>query len=416
MKKTIILSLAMLLGSIGYSQRVNIESAITYFKNGEMVEAKEKIDKAFLNTETANDPRMWYFRGRIYQRIYGSSAFTKMDTEAVEKSLVGYINCINTDIKKKFEEDVDDAGNACGSAVGLVNAGFACYNEAYKAYERKDYDMAMKYADLLLRAIPVDNAKDFAKNNLTENSIILFSSQVAMAAKDNTKARQYLQKLIDRSYKEPSIYIQMEQMQLRSEDTSNALKTIEKGRELFPENGDLRNEELRIYQLKGDLTGLMDKLNKSIESEPDNVNYIITRASIFDNIKVKYIAEKKQREADSMAALAEIDYKKCVELNPNDTYALYSLGALYLLQANPIIDKINQLNEKNKDYLTKKTELSNQRKAVIMKAKPFLDKAYELQPNDKDIVNATFQMYYQLEIKDKADILRKKKADLEKKK
>ncbi len=415
MKKTIILSFAMLLGCVAQSQKVNIESAITYFKNGEMVEAKEKIDKAAENTETANDPRMWYFRGRIYQRIYGDSIFSKMDNDAVEKSLVAYINCINTDTKKKFEEDVDDAGNACGSAVGLVNAGFAAYNEAYKAYERKDYDAAMKYYDLILRAIPVDKAKDFAKNNLTENSVILYCSYAAMAAKDNIKTRQYLQKLIDRSYKEPSIYIQMEQMQLRSEDTANALKTIEKGRELFPENADLRNEELRIYQLKGDLTGLMDKLNKSIESEPDNVNYITTRASIYNNIKVSYINKKQQREADSMAALAEVDYKKCIELNPNDTYALYSLGALYLLQANPIIDKINQLNEKNKDYLTKKAELSNQRKAVIMKAKPYLDKAYELQPNDKDIVNATFQMYYQLEIKDKADQLRKRKTELEKK-
>ena len=218
--------------------------------------------------------------------------------------------------------------------------------------------------------------------------------------------------MIAANYPDPIVYIQLEQLQLADGDTTNALLTIEKGLSVIENNKDLMNEELRIYQARNDMNGLIAKLSKSIEVDPTNVNYILTRGNLYDRHKFEFLNKKKTREADSCSALAEADYLKCIEINANDTFALYSLGALYLQQGNPIIEKINALNEKKPDYTQKLNAFKADLKKLFEKAKPFLEKSYELKQDDYDIVFALQQLYIKLDMKDKAMEFKKKKEAL----
>ncbi|MBI3233930.1 MAG: hypothetical protein HYZ42_07790, partial [Bacteroidetes bacterium] len=248
------------------------------------------------------------------------------------------------------------------------------------------------------------------------------------------KAKITLNKMVDGKYIDPIVYIQLEQLQLSDGDTAGALSTIEKGLVITDNNKDLVNEELRIYQARNDMNGLIIKLTKSIELDPNNpnTNYILTRGNLYDRHKAEYIEKRKMadtcakkstpsclknlevldRAIDSCTALAEADYKKCTELNTNDTFAFYSLGVLYIQQCNPLIAKQNALNEKKPDYAQKLEGFKAQRKVLLEKAKPLLERSYELKQDDYDIAYALFQLYSNLDMKDKAMEFKKKKDEL----
>lgn len=421
------------------AQTSNIESAVVDLTDKSYESAKKYIDKAAANEETKNLPKMHYYRGYIHMKIGGDSVLALKYPDACEIALRSFIECIKLDTKKKYEERLDEEGNPTGSITSMDNAAFQCYNRAASSYEAKDFETAMRCYGLILEAIPLDKGNNLAKNNLTATQIILYNSYAAINAKSlldeeyaNCKknnagncdeiltkrnglldqSKKSLMKLIDQSYPDPVVYVQMENLQLSEGDTAGALYTIERGLKVLENNKDLMNEELRIYQARNDMNGLIVKLSRSIEADPNNGNYILIRGNLYDRHKYDFLNKKKQREADSCGALAEADYLKCIEINPSDTFALYSLGALYLQQGNPIIEKINGLNEKKPDYKQKLDALRGQLKGVFEKAKPYLEKAYELRSDDYDIVFALQQLYTKLDMRDKADEFRKKKEQL----
>lgn len=439
--KKIILSFASwcLLTVFVNAQTANIESAVVDLTDKSYESAKKYIDKAAINDETKNSAKMHYYRGYIHMKIGGDSLLALKYPDACEIALRSFIECIKLDIKKKYEERLDEEGNPTGSITSMDNAAFQCYNRAAGSFEKKDFETAIRCYNLILEAIPLDKGNNLAKNNLTATQIILYNSFAAINAKSLldedyanckknangnceellTKRNGYLEQgkkslmtLMDQSYPDPVVYVQMENIQLSEGDTAGALATIERGLKVLDNNKDLMNEELRIYQARNDMNGLINKLSKTIELDPNNGNYLLIRGNMFDQHKYAFQNKKMTREADSCALLAEKDYLKCIEINPNDTFALYSLGALYLQQGNPIIEKINGLNEKKPDYTQKLTALRGQLKGVFEKSKPYLEKAYELKSDDYDIVFALQQLYTKLEMREKADEFRKKKEQL----
>jgi hypothetical protein len=440
MKKIILtLAFAASFTSIVFSQTSNIESAVLDLSAKSYESAKKYIDKAYVNEETKNSPKMHYYRGYIHLKIANDSTINSNFPDACEIALRSFIECIKLDTKKKYEERMDDDNYPIGSITSLVNSSFLCNNKAANLFGSKDYDGAMRNYELILEAIPYDKGKDLAKNNLTATQIQLYYSYAAINARNDKenaykkckenktadceqlltdkfaysdKAKNTLTKMIAANYPDPIVYIQLEQLQLADGDTFNALLTIEKGLSVIENNKDLMNEELRIYQARNDMNGLIAKLSKSIEVDPTNVNYILTRGNLYDRHKFEFLNKKKTREADSCSALAEADYLKCIEINANDTFALYSLGALYLQQGNPIIEKINALNEKKPDYTQKLNAFKADLKKLFEKAKPFLEKSYELKQDDYDIVFALQQLYIKLDMKDKAMEFKKKKEAL----
>ena len=82
------------------------------------------------------------------------------------------------------------------------------------------------------------------------------------------------------------------------------------------------------------------------------------------------------------------------------------------MRTNPVIDKLNALDEKKPDYNKKVTEMQAEIKTIFESAKPYLEKAYELKQDDYDICFALMQMYNKLGMKEKSDEFRKKKDAL----
>jgi len=52
------------------AQQIFLDSAIYYYQNSKLPEAKAQIEKAVNDAQTINNPYAWYFRGIIYKGLY----------------------------------------------------------------------------------------------------------------------------------------------------------------------------------------------------------------------------------------------------------------------------------------------------------------------------------------------------------
>src|SRR5436305_6248599 len=103
---------------LGYGQSANVQSAGNYVKSKEYGQAKEFIDLAAANEATANDFKMWYYRGMTYLNIYrDTTELGKSEPDAIEKAGISFMNSIKTDKGKIYTDDSYRQVWLCG--VGL---------------------------------------------------------------------------------------------------------------------------------------------------------------------------------------------------------------------------------------------------------------------------------------------------------
>jgi len=373
--KRLLLAAFVMLSIQLFAQKSNVESAAIYLRNGELEDAKKTIELAIVNSETKDDPKAWYYYVAVLDTIYRNPEYVKLvDTDLAEKFFAGCKKCIETDVKKRYEFYCKDQA--------ILNSAFMCFNKGSEAYGNKEYQKAIKYYQMVLEVIPYDKNDDLKKNNLSEKNIYLYMATCAVQSKDNSKAKQYLQKLMDLNYDDHLIYLQMASIYLEETDTTSAIKFIEQGRTKYPSEKDLINQELNIYMNMGRQDILLDKLNSAIEINPDDATLIFVRGSVYDNFandinrkakdirdtvstlkrkaqiekvpakKASYTAaatkyqklyEEQLVRVKDNAAKAEADYKKVVEINPDYIDAYYNLGALTNNKTAEVVEKMNAI-------------------------------------------------------------------------
>lgn len=347
----------------GYSQNFNVQSAadaykdLKYTKNRLKVltEGKKFIDLAYANEQTSNDPKMWSYRGKIYLEIDQdtSESVRNLDADAIEKSATSFINCIKTDSKKTY---ADESNNK------IWVAGVRLYNKAALALNKGDYEKASRYYSLTAEIIPYDKDNNLKRNTITPDIITYNLAKSALKAKDNAKAKVYLQKLIDVKYNDPMVYLYMERICLEEKDTTAALAYVDMGRKVFEENTSLLSEEIRIYSLQGKIDVLILKFSDAISLSEDNEMLYYNRATLYEN-KKDYIN-------------AEADYKKAIELKPEYLDASYGLGTMYFNQAADVI-RTTQTMKSDEEFAKAKKEIER----LFRLAQPYLETALDMNPN-----------------------------------
>jgi tetratricopeptide (TPR) repeat protein len=381
-----------------WAQQSNVQSAARSLsfepiRYTDLVNAKKSIDLAAESESTSNDPKMWYYRGKVYYMITGDSAAkaNNLDPQASEKAVASFVNCIKTDTKKNHYDDTKNL--VWQSAIGL-------FNKAVNAYANNDPQGALRMYDILFGVFPLDPDNNLKRNNITPDILYKNMYFAANKAGDKGKAKEYVQKLMDNRFNDPKIYLWMSRLNLEQSDTAQAIASIEKGRAIFDDNSSLMNEEIRLYLLTGKTEVLIEKLATSIESTPDNENLYLTRASLYEG----------KKDYDKAAA----DYKKTLELNPDQLYANYNLGIMYFNQGADMANKANAITD-----MAKFDKAKGEFEAKFKSAQPYLEKAKEVNPrkteDDQTMYKTTLQtlkvLYARLNMLDKSGQI---KGELEK--
>ena len=192
---------------------------------------------------------------------------------------------------------------------------------------------------------------------------------------DNERSKVLLQNLIDLNFNDPSIYVHMSDILQEEGNDDDALKYLSLGRDYFENDPVLINSQINLYIKLNRTDELIDKLSDAIELDDMNDLLFFNRATVYDQ--------------KGMLDEAIIDYKKSIELNPDNFNSNYNLGALFF---NRGVELRNEANNSSSDKLYNK--LKKESEVFFDDALPYLETSLSLDPNDKNTLLSLKQLYY----------------------
>lgn len=366
-------ALLMVMGTMASAQRMNIQNAINALRNNEYDEAIEYIEMAEVNPSTADDPKTWVTKGDIYIKIQADQDQNK--PEAYQKAAAAYMKA--AELKSNYER--------AKVTQNLLSAAYNYYNDAVRSYNEKDLEKAYSLAKGTLDIYQMEEGKRFSNpgfDTVASQARVLMAYS-AFNSEDYNKAIPVLQKLVeDPISQSANFYILLASSYARQNQDDAFLKTIEEGLAKYPDNVNLRNEELNYYIRNNRQADLIEKLKKAMEAEPSNAEYAYNLGKVylemaFPNAGSQGEDSARPAEFDSYIKEAETHYSKALSLDPNNPGYQYEAGVLYYNQASEIDGQMVQLGTseaENKKY----NELAKQRNALFDKAEPYFLKVVSL--------------------------------------
>jgi tetratricopeptide (TPR) repeat protein len=386
-----ILTLVLLaITTLTFAQSHNVTSAAIIFKqyNSErdtlvkalkIKEAKEFIDQAYNNESTSNEPKMWMVRAKIYKII--SFNYSDLDGGAIFKATESHLKCMQPHPKKKNKIIIYKKWDENEVFEGLIQCANKLFNLAVESYQEGNFQESLNLYEPIYKVIELDDEGKLKSIKITTESVLYNSYLAAKAMKNNELSKSFLQKLMDINSIRPSIYSSMSNIYLEEGNNERALEFLTLGREIFNTDQGLINSEIDLYLKLGKSDELIKKLSNDIELDSINDIFYVIRGTCYQN------------RGDITKAI--FDYNKALEINFEQATALNNISSCYLLQAEPIIKKMNNLSL---SQTSKFNKLKLDLRSLYLKTLPFLKKYLELNPNDKQILNVLIEVYTKLDM------------------
>ena len=386
-----ILTLVLLaITTLTFAQSHNVTSAAIIFKqyNSErdtlvkslkIKEAKEFIDQAYNNESTSNEPKMWMVRAKIYKII--SFNYSDLDGGAIFKATESHLKCMQPHPKKKNKIIIYKKWDENEVFEGLIQCANKLFNLAVESYQEGNFQESLNLYEPIYKVIELDDEGKLKSIKITTESVLYNSYLAAKAMKNNELSKSFLQKLMDINSIRPSIYSSMSNIYLEEGNNERALECLTLGRKIFNTDQGLINSEIDLYLKLGKSDELIKKLSNAIELDSINDIFYVIRGTCYQN------------RGDITKAI--FDYNKALEINFEQATALNNISSCYLLQAEPIIKKMNNLSL---SQTSKFNKLKLDLRSLYLKTLPFLKKYLELNPNDKQILNVLVEVYTKLDM------------------
>jgi tetratricopeptide (TPR) repeat protein len=375
MNKLKLVAMVLLLSSTAaFAQKNKVTSTWNYLRSGELDKAKEAIELAAGNAESAAMGKTWLYRAMVYQEISKSEKFKNLSDNPLGIAAESLKKCKEIDTKNKMGNEI--------TVQSAVLEG-QLYNQGVAAYQAKDFGGAIK---------SFENLMNFSPAMKTDTNVVFNTALSAMQGKDYANAKKYYNVLLDNNYKKANIYQSLSDIYRSEKDTAAAIDILDKGIAQFPGNVSLVIEQLNIYLSKGDQKGALAKLSKASELDPDNASIYFAQGAAFDNLKNYAEAEKS--------------YKKAIEKNGSYFDAYYNLGAMYFNQAAELVNVANKIPlNKQKEFEAAESNY----KTKFNQARPVLEKALELSPKDENTLYSLQQLYFRVGENEKSMEMKKRR-------
>ncbi|MFM9028092.1 MAG: tetratricopeptide repeat protein, partial [Bacteroidota bacterium] len=274
------------------------------------------------------------------------------------------------------------------------------FNKAVTTYTTGDANAAIRMYAIIFDVFPLDLDNNLKRNNITPEILYKNIYFAAKKAGDKQTAEANLQKLIDVLFNDPNIYLWMCELKLEKKDTAGAIEIVETGLETFDDYPRLITQQINLYLVTGKTEVLIGKLAESIQAAPDNEILYLIRGELYE--------QKKEY------SMAEADYSKVLEINPDNLTANYDIGTMLFNQAAELTKKANQTTN-NTEY----GKLEKEFMAKFASSEKYLDKAREVnnKKTEDEITKykVTLQSLRQIYVRtNRLDKANEVKAELEK--
>ncbi len=344
------------------AQTSAVTNAILNQRTGLLDKARADIDKAIVNEKTSGKAKTWYTRGEVYQGMLESPIYSKQlqPGEGLQKAYESYAKTIELDTKDgEFgKQAVPKMDNLYGRA----------FNDAVNSYNAKEYDKAIASYKLASQIKPQDT------------TAVLYSAYASEAKQDFAGAKASYNQLLGMNYKSVTLYSRLLQMAKQQKDDAEAAKVLKEALVAYPTNKMFMLEDLNLSLASGKGGDALEKINKSIAADPSNSNLYAVRGSMYD----------QQKKSD----LAVADYRKAVELDPNNFDAQFNLGVYNYNKAADAYTKASKMDLKTYQTSGKKFEVEG--KKYFEASVPYFEKALQLQPEDRNSLVSLQKVYFRL--------------------
>jgi len=382
MKKIRLILFLLLTVSVAFAQNEKtpkIEKAKILLDKGEVAEAQMIIDAATEHEKTKDKVKTWYYRGLIYESIYNS------EDEAIKSLSDNAYNVAAEAFLKVKEMEPETSTFYIFADQRIVALYSAAFNGAVEAYQSGDYEGSIAYFDMVKLVFPNDTTawqySGYAAQQMDDTELAL--ENFNYLAEHN---------MADVNVQRNIIYIYRAVVK----DTLAALEAAKRARIQYPDDHDLKQDEITLLIMANKIEEAKQSLNDAIAKDPDN--YIL-----FYEMGYIYDASEEYEEASQW-------YEKCLEKNPEYFEALYNLG---VNKYNQGAEVLKEAQDMDLDTYKKEGKAVEARANEIFKtAIPYFEKAHEVNPEDISTLQ-TLQTLYALmknyekvnEVKAKLDAL-----------
>jgi len=374
MKKASLISAGIMISTAAMAQKQNIQNASNYLREKDYKQAIEYINMAVADPSTKDDPKTYWVKGNIYMAMQDEPAHKAENP--YRESAAAYMKV--AELKPTYEKDNVNAS--------LMFDGQLFYNDAVAAYNAKKYDEAYDLSQKTVEIHDMEQGKRFAYSKAFDTVAINAKIIQAYSAYYSNQPDKALPILVDLKNspigRDANVYIILSGIYGKQNKDAEQIAIIEEGRKAFPENTNLRTEELNYYIRTGKQDVLMKKLEDAVAAEPNNAVLQYNLANGYNNMAFPKDAAGKelQRPASyaDLTAKAEKAYNAALSADPANTDYNYNAGVLYYNEATEINKDMNKITGNTAADQKKYEELKAQRDAMFSKAIPYLQKAVDV--------------------------------------
>jgi Tfp pilus assembly protein PilF len=395
MKKIALLLVLVASFTISYGQKNVRQTASNYLKDGKLDKAMEAINQCVLDPSTAQDAKSWFIRGNVYLELSNTKdeKFMALDPDPLPKALASYRKAIEFDPKKEYYDDI---------LAKLDWQRNNYYNVAVEFYNNK------KYKDAMINFARGAEVLELA--NVSDTNSILNAATCAALANEKEASKEYYIKLLKTNYKSQVIFITLSDIYRQDKDSTNALKYVRMGQQIYPDDLRLFLAETNIYLTFNNTPKALNNLKVAMAKDSSNYSVAFALGTIYDNISNDSSKTEAQRQDAFENAIAA--YRNSIRLNADYFEGNYNLGALYVNKAASINDEATKLPLEES---VKFDKLKKEADGYLEKALPYLEKATELQPADINTLFTLKQIYSRTNKPEKMKAIQEKINAIQKK-
>ena len=412
MKKSVLVLVLAILGNFAIAQNSNVQSALSFQRQAQQLietadnykavnkmdkaakqmnnakivlqRAKDAIDKATLNEETAKQAKTWHYYSVVYYKSGAYPEFYDLDPEAYAKVLDA-VQKVNEYDPNYFQQ----VGQELASYVKSIDNTY--YQLGVDSFNNGNYE------DALINFEKANNA--VSKLGVIDDAAL---SNLAICAnklgKYDVAAATY-EELLSKGFEEPGYYAGLINAYKELGQGDKAVEAIATGRTKYPDDANLINEMITTYLTLHREGEIIDEILGMAQKYTDQPVYYLILGTIYGN--------KDSELFDIEKALGY--YENAIKENPNFADAYYNAGALLIDKASEIYEDANKKDPSEysnfKAYLAATDALSAEAKAYDERALPYVEKTYELLPEDPAVKQALRGIYTRLKMMDKAKAL-----------
>ncbi len=392
MKKILIVSIALLVSFVGFSQ--DIEEINEMLSKNNFKDAKAAIDKYLQNPKKANDAEGWFTKGQVYNVLSKDAGISNSESSSLkDEAFVAF---------KKYQElDQKNLLMILNNYESYLDLYVEYGNLGIKSFNQKSFDEALTYfkKSAVLKDYIVSKNYQYTQYPVyaVDTNLILNTAAAAIQANKPDEAAENYQKLADigisgEDYKDVYIYLVSH---YSSKPDVTALKNIKsKALNIYPDNDLWLQVELEALSKKGDTAQLYIRYEELIAENPTNFMLVYNYSvQLYNKLYGRNAAEVKDPVVSDK--LTETLKKAIAAEKADDISATVLMSNHLFNKSSDVLNAANAVKGNKPEDVKKRNDFKATANKQMDECILYSDKAvkfYEAIPSRTPAQNANFKI------------------------